>query len=898
MRSKLMTVVIGLSLATAASGPAKASGLARSLKNGGFESPTDPSSDSDNLPIAGWPARSKACVFNPGAGATARTTSKKPYPLVGEGKQYAMLILRKTHVLETWVYQSLGVVSSGDVGKAYILTVELGSRYQNAEKFALAEVAFRTNVDKKGLGEALGDVGQLALMNGNRLVPVRAVFVPTPADVGKNVSAVISLRGLSVRSGSDQYFADDAKLTVVATDALDAALARLPAAPDPLLLLMPLWETKHITPKNMMKEYLFGQLDAAYAKWRADYEQRKTPDQISGYQKRLKLRFVEAVGGFPERTPLNPQIVATVEQNGYRVEKILFESQPRHYVTAAIFLPDPGKYKPPYPGILVPCGHSSNGKAYEAYQKACALAAINGLAAMIFDPIDQGERHQLLDANGKARLASCAGHNMVGVSSILLGRNTARFEIWDGMRGIDYLQSRPDIDAKRIGCMGNSGGGTQTSYFMALDDRIVAAAPSCYVCSLFGRLLRTYGAQDAEQNIFGQLVFGMDHPDYCMMRAPKPTLLCTATKDFFNIEDAWATLRYAKRLYARLGFAERMDLVETDEPHGFSIRLREGAVRWMLRWLAHRDEHIREPADLKILSDQQIQCTPRGEVMLIEGARSVYDLNRDYEVQLAKRRKDLWSKGPRAELLERVRDLAGIRKSSELPGLTVERLGTEKRDGYGIQKLLLKPEEGIWLPALLFVPDSSEPTGLVLYVHERGKYADAKPGGPIEALAKRGRAVLAVDLRGTGETQQVGQRYFNLDCHGSDGQDFYTAYLLGRTYVGMRAEDVIVCAKWLVSQAPTGKLASVHLVGVGHMGIPALHAAAAEPALFASVKLVRTLTSWSNVVRLGFAKTPYVSLVHGALTTYDLADLAGTLGQKLAIQEPLDGMRRPCSTSR
>ena len=898
MRSRLMTVVIGLSLAAAASGAEKTGGLASSLKNGGFESPVDPIGDTDNLPAAGWSARSKACVFNPGAGAAARMTSKKPYPLVPEGKQYAMLILRRTHVVKTWVYQSLGTVSSGDVGKAYILTVELGSRFQNAEKFVLAEVAFRTNVDKNGPGEALGDVGQLAVMNGNRLAPVRATFAPTPADVGKDVSAVISLRGLSVCSGSDQYFADNATLTVVGADTLDSTLARLPASPDPPLLLMPLWESKHITPNNMMKDYLFGQLDAAQRKWCADYEQRKTPNQISEYQKRLKSTFVEAIGGLPERTPLNPQIVATVKRNGYQVEKIIFESQPKHYVTAAMFLPDSSKYKPPYPGILVPCGHSSNGKAYEMYQRACALAAINGLAAMIFDPIDQGERHQLLDANGKARLASCAGHNMVGVGSILLGGNTARFEIWDGMRGIDYLQSRRDIDAKRIGCMGNSGGGTQTSYFMALDDRIVAAAPSCYVCSLFGRLLRTYGAQDAEQNIFGQLAFGMDHADYCMMRAPKPTLLCTATKDFFNIEDAWATLRYAKRLYSRLGFAERMDLIETDMPHGFSVRLREGAVRWMLRWLAGRNERITEPEDLKVLSDKEIQCTPRGEVMLIKGARSVYDLNRDYEAKLAKRRKKLWATTPREELLERVRSLAGMRKASELPNLTVEKLDTMKRNGYSIQKLLLKPEKGIWLPALLFFPASGKPTGSVLYVHQKGKYADAKPGGPIEKLTKRGRAVLAVDLRGVGETQQVGQRYFNLDCHGSDGQDFYTAYLLGRTYVRMRAEDVMVCAKWLVSQAPAGQPASVHLVGVGHMGVPALHAAATEPALFTSVKLIRTLTSWSNVVKLGFAKTPYVSLVHGALMTYDLPDLAPTLGQKLTIQEPLDAMGRPCSTAK
>src|SRR5207244_1010238 len=159
------------------------------------------------------------------------------------------------------------------------------------------------------------------------------------------------------------------------------------------------------------------------------------------------------------------------------------------------------------------------------YQKACALLALNGLAALCYDPIDQGERFQLLDEAGKPLIGGTSGHSMIGVGSMLLGQNTARFEIWDGIRAIDYLQSRKDIDPKKIGCLGNSGGGTQTAYLVALDDRISAAAPSCYITS-FERLIATIGPQDAEQNIFGQLAGGLDHADYLMLRAPTPTLVC------------------------------------------------------------------------------------------------------------------------------------------------------------------------------------------------------------------------------------------------------------------------------------------------------------------------------------------------------------------------------------
>jgi len=649
-------------------------------------------------------------------------------------------------------------------------------------------------------------------------------------------------------------------------------------------------------PAAMMNRYLLRQVELAHGTWLAEYAKRKTADEIAAYQARLRAKFVEAIGGLPERTPLEAQVVGSLERDGYRVEKVIFQSQPRHFVTAALFLPDSQRHKPPWPGVLVPCGHSANGKAIDAYQRTCALGALNGLAVLIFDPPDQGERGQLLDAAGKPRLNGVPGHNMIGAGSMLLGRNTARYEIWDGMRALDYLASRPDVDPRRLGCTGNSGGGTQTAYLMALDERIAAAAPACYICSLSGRLLRSNGAQDAEQNIFGQLAFGMDHADYVMMRAPKPTLLCTATRDFFNIEDTWASFRAAQRLYARLGAGERMCLVETDEEHGFSIRLREAAVRWMLRWLCRRDEEIVEPAGLKVLTDAEIQCTPRGQVMLLDGARSVYDLNRDCAAALADKRKELWAKTPREQVLQRVRALAGIRRLTELPKAEVRKAGTLQRKGCRVEKLVLTPEEGIVLPALWFLPEPGPAKGTVVCVHQDGKRAAAAEGGVVEKLVSTGHAVLAVDLRGSGETQQGPQKYFNPALHGPDGQDFYIAYLLGRTYVGMRTEDLLAAARWITEQPGWDKAAGLQLLAVGQAGIPALHAAALEPELFRAVRLVRPLVSWSNVVELGYQSTPYTSLVHGALTTYDLPDLRAALADKLTVEEPLDALGRPAPT--
>lgn len=639
-----------------------------------------------------------------------------------------------------------------------------------------------------------------------------------------------------------------------------------------------------VAPTEMMSHYLHRLAQQSFESWKQRYEQLKTPEQIAEYQKNLREKFIDAIGGLPQRTPLNPQITGVIQRDGYRVEKVLFESQPKHYVSALLFLPDAGRHNPPYPGVLIPCGHSANGKAHDTYQTMGALLALNGMAALVFDPIDQGERSQMLSELPK--LAGTRAHTMLGVGSILLGRNTARFEIWDGMRGIDYLQSRPEVDAKRIGCTGNSGGGTQTSYLMSLDDRIVAAAPSCYITG-FERLLNTIGPQDAEQNIHAQIAFGLDHADYLMMRAPTPILVCAATKDFFDISGVWSSVRYAKRLYTRMGFAERIDLMENDAEHNYNQLQRQSVVRWMARWLLKKDEPITEP-EIKLLSDEEVRCAPGGQVMRIEGARSTYDLNRDYEKKLAERRKNLWAAKDHAELLQKVRQIAGIRKLAELAAPQVDSSESMERDGYSIIKGIITPEEGIHLPALMFIPAAPATKHTVLYIHEKGKAVDAEPGGPIETLVKAGRRVLAVDVRGAGEMLQAKQGSLS-EAAGPDWKDIFTAYLLGRSYVGMRAEDILACAR-LLQQERAGP---VDLIAIGNVGVPALHAAALEPELFDSVKLVRSLASWSRVIESGRSSNQQVNTVHGALTTYDLPNLAATLGEKLTIEEPLDAMGKP-----
>ncbi|MEO2010200.1 MAG: acetylxylan esterase [Pirellulaceae bacterium] len=615
--------------------------------------------------------------------------------------------------------------------------------------------------------------------------------------------------------------------------------------------------------KHMLSRYLQRQARKAFDRREAQYEKLKTDEQIADYQARLRHFFFQQLGRLPERTPLNPRVVGKINGDGYRIEKIIFESQPKHFVTALLYLPAAENDQQKIPAVLVPCGHTANGKI--GYQKSCILLAKNGLAAFCYDPIGQGERYQILDETGKPRYKSTTEHTLIGAGCIPLGRNAATFRVWDGIRALDYLCSRDDIDATRLGCTGNSGGGRLTEYLMALDSRIVCAAPGCAVTS-FRRRLETKGPGDAEQNIFGQIAFGMDNADYVIMRAPKPTLLLSATRDFVDIQGAWHVFREAKRVYTRMGFSERVDLVEADEKHGFSQPLRVAMVRWMRRWLLKIDEPITE-SDIETHSADELLCTPKGQVLLMHGSRSVADLNVEYDLQLEKQRQESWLPANHDKTIRDIRQIAGVRSLDDLPRPAVRDAGTIKRGGYNIEKIVLQPEPDIWLPALLFKP--TRPSGKrVLYLHGKGKSVDAQPDGPIERLVQQGSLVLAVDLRGTGETGGN-----NENTWGGNWETIFVSYLLGKSLVGMRTEDILVAARFLSEREQKDNRGSIHLIADGLAIPPSIHAAALESRLFASLKLNGDCPTWKSIVADPSETGRLADTIHGALEVYDLPDL-------------------------
>ncbi len=660
-------------------------------------------------------------------------------------------------------------------------------------------------------------------------------------------------------------------------------------------------------PGTLLEVYLKRRAYAAIERRKEAFDKLKNKTECRVWQAERRAFFLRQIGGLPKQTPLNPKVVGMLKGDGYRVEKIMFESRPDFHVTANLYLPvTPG----PWPGVIVPCGHSHDGKVSDGHQRLCILLARNGMAAMCYDPVGQGERYQMLDLTRErthfedaphvpvphpnVRCLCTDEHTTMGLGCMLLGSNVAQYRIWDGMRAIDYLQSRSDIRPDKIGCTGNSGGGTLTAYLMALDDRIVAAAPVCYLTS-FRRLIDTSGPQDAEQNIFGQLSFGMDEADYLTMRAPRPTLICAGTRDStFDIGGTWDVFREAKRFYSRLGSAERVEMHEADAPHGFVIQQREAAARWMHRWLLGSDKPIREFETLpdpltdeqsRTLSKgdwtpQQLQCTPSGQVLLMQGERSVFQINSEIAAGLKRKRADAWKQRTTDEKRKLVRELIGVPSPvTSAPGKTspatnVETIGRVARDGYVIHKLVLTPEPGLKLPALAFVPE--KPNGIAtLYLHGTSMRTDAAPGGPIESLVKQGQIVLAAELRGIGETETGHNKKVWGRVHfGQDVQEVFLAYLLGRSYVGMRVEDIATWTRFLKDFPNTAERPrELHLVGIGEAAIPALHATAIAPEDFRTVTLHGMLRSWEELVGATESRDQAVNVHHGALPQYDLPDL-------------------------
>ncbi|MGV2337065.1 MAG UNVERIFIED_CONTAM: acetylxylan esterase [Planctomycetaceae bacterium] len=479
----------------------------------------------------------------------------------------------------------------------------------------------------------------------------------------------------------------------------------------------------------------FDQRDAAYA-------ELKTAADVEQWVKARRQYFLDQLGPLPARTPLNARTTRTIQAEGYRIECVIFDSQPGHRITANLYLP---VATGPVPAVVVSSGHSRTAKTADYNQRFALQMVRLGMAALCFDPIGQGERSQILnDQHDPEHEGTTTEHFLVGVGSILVGRNTATYRLHDAMRAVDYVCSRPEIDPARIGFTGCSGGGTMTSYVMALDDRIACAAPACYITT-FRRLIETIGPQDSEQNIFGQLAFGLDHPDYLLLRAPRPTLISSTTQDFFDIDGSWQAFRQSKRVWGILGHPERVDLVETAGSHGVQPQNLATIGHWFQRWLLSRDQPVAIES-FAVRMEQELLCTEQGQVLLLPGEKSVFDLNATLAAELQQQRREKFATRSAADLQQTISEVLKLRPANLRRPPVMEDRGRINRPHYHIDRLVLKTDQGHLIPGLTWHPPVPSDDAY-LYLHDAGKTGAGQPDGAIEKLVNEGFAVVSVDLR-------------------------------------------------------------------------------------------------------------------------------------------------------
>jgi len=633
--------------------------------------------------------------------------------------------------------------------------------------------------------------------------------------------------------------------------------------------------------RSMLSDYVKRMAIAKLDERHQQILRMSSPEEIARRRAYVREQVVRDLGGLPERTPLNARVVGTLDRDGYRVEKVIFESQPHFYVTGNLYLPKSGE--PPYPGILFPLGHEEGGKAHEAWQDVLATVARRGYVAFTWDPIGQGERVQLYDQDLEAGKIpeSTAEHTILGVQCLLVGDNLARYTIWDGMRALDYLLSRKEVDPTRIACTGNSGGGTHTAYLSALDDRIKVAMPSCYITS-WRRLLESIGPQDAEQCLPPWIGQGLDHGDFVLAFAPKPYLILSGIRDFFSINGARETYHEAQHVYSVLGAQDNVSQFEADTGHGYLLPRRQAAYRWLgVNFKGQPDDTPEAPVQLA--SEEELYCTDSGQVGVSLGGETVFSLNRRRYEQAVPARRPLNNPQAVAALQKEIPGkIQHLTAYATLSGpLRVKPFGVISKDGYRIEKLTYESEPGITIPSLLFLPDKGDDRKpAVLYVNARGKAAGAEPSGEIEQLVRHGFVVLSIDARGWGESgpgqSPDDSRVWNALF--PNYANAMTGLLLGKTLVGMRAGDMARGIDFLLSR-PEIDGERIYGFGVDGAAIPFLHEAVLDPRL-KKVALEGMLASYEMVVMHRIHYHIMESVIPGVVKSYDLPDLVAALAPR------------------
>ncbi|MFI4875694.1 MAG: alpha/beta hydrolase family protein [Blastopirellula sp. JB062] len=634
---------------------------------------------------------------------------------------------------------------------------------------------------------------------------------------------------------------------------------------------------------RMMQEYYVDRMREFHAKRIAKLDAIQTKEDAEAYVKSCQDRVRQSLGPHPEKTPLNPKITRVIERDGYRIENIIFESRPGFYVTGNLYLPT--NIEGPMPGVVGTCGHSHNGKAEKAYQSFSQGLAKKGYACFIYDPIGQGERIQYVDENLKSRVGvGVREHLLAGNQQFLVGEVFSMWRAWDGMRAFDYLLTREEVDPKRIGVTGNSGGGTMTTLLCGVDQRFSMAAPSCYVTSLVRNLENELPA-DTEQCPPKALALGLDHEDFLAALAPKPIIILAKEKDFFDVRGAEEAYGRLKRLYAKLGKEENIELFVGPTHHGFTLENREAMYGWFNQATGNKSGAA-EP-EMTIEEDETLWCTEKGQVSTL-GSKTLPEFTRESAAQLAEQRGE---KSPE-QVKKLVIDWLGDRRAPATPHYRVLRNRRDRKHPLKyLSTYVVETEPGV--QAVVYQLNTgwhhSRPLKnskqAILYVSHHSADAELRENKTLEKIiADHPKTpIYTVDVRGSGESQpNTANPNSYLGAYGSDYLYSIHGIMFDDSYPRQRTYDLLTVLNWLKNFDHQ----EIHLVANGWGSIPATFASLLHPSVN-QVTLQHALTSYTDLASAETYKWPLSSMTPGILQKFDLPDCYQALESKqLAMIEP------------
>ena len=667
--------------------------------------------------------------------------------------------------------------------------------------------------------------------------------------------------------------------------------------------LAPLWAQKPATAPSYAEQYpdmllrhLAGRLNALSERWDKERDAIRTAAALEERNRFVRAKFREMIHGYPERNPLLAEVVNVLHRDGYDIENVLFQSRPNFFVSGNLYIPNG---RGPFPAIVSPCGHYPLARMQPDYQSVYLNLVRAGFVVLAYDPIGQGERRYYWDPlTGQTAdaLGPIYEHSMPGQLLLLLGENLSGYRIWDGMRAIDYLLTRPEVDKEKIGCAGHSGGGTLTLFLSALDQRI-----RCVVANEGGTTHRwpvriepggVFGPSDVEQNLFPAAIHGIDLCDLHVAIAPRPLL---ALVEEFTPEFNRAASHIRAR-YGLIGVPEKFATEEATDPHAYTLKLRQATTAWFCRWFYGRPGPENEP-EFDTELPRNLYCTPLGSLRYARRGDTIFDLIR--RTQAGLQPAYLQS----ADVAGEIRQLLCIKPQTG--PLSVRPLVTTRRKGYRIEKLEFLSEPGIFIPTWVFMPDvRNSETRAILYVNDTGIAEEGSDGmefGVLEKLTRKGNLVIGVEVRGIGLTApphslEVSEAEPFHQLFDVETAAAYMAWFMDESLLGMRVGDVLRSIDYTLSRADVAK-DGVRAVGVGRGALWLLYAAALDSRVQAAVcdQCLLSYHQLASADRYFYGADVFVPKV---LRHFDLPDVAASIADRLLVMlSPLDAMKQPVDIS-